>query len=349
MPGGGPVSLHIINTSSSTQTINISALKLDSVTYAPQNVLTNICSEDPYHYGFNGKYKDNEFAGTGNHIDYGARALDTRMARWINRDPMSLKYPAFSPYNYALNSPMLFSDKEGKEIYIADINSGGRGTIERVKYVKGQPYTGKSEYIRMVTNNLNQLSSESKVVGGIITTLVDQKEQIHQIQNFDPKYPLGRNWKSENGTITSYDPTSTDNGKDGKTTPTASLAHELKHGYDRALSQLRKEYFKYEDGSKPTFILGEWDAVNVENQVLSDEGQPLRSSYNGIVIPEGEFCAPLSNDKPIVVTPPKVEEGATISVILGNGQTTTTTQSKDGTITTTTVKKPENKPEDKKQ
>ena len=110
-PGGCPVSLHIINTSSPTQTINISALKLDSVTFAPQNVLTNICSEDAYHYGFNGKMKDNEWAGVGNHTTAMFWEYGTREARRWNRDPKS--NPSVSSYSILANSPIWFKDPFG--------------------------------------------------------------------------------------------------------------------------------------------------------------------------------------------------------------------------------------------
>ena len=57
--------------------------------------MAQVYSEDQYEYGFNGKLKDNEWAGVGNHLDFGARGYDTRIARWINIDPLAKKYPNF--------------------------------------------------------------------------------------------------------------------------------------------------------------------------------------------------------------------------------------------------------------
>jgi hypothetical protein len=57
------------------------------------NVVSQVCDEDLYHYGFNGKMKDNEWAGVGNHIDFGARGLDTRIARFNSVDPLTKKFP----------------------------------------------------------------------------------------------------------------------------------------------------------------------------------------------------------------------------------------------------------------
>jgi len=58
--------------------------------------------------------KDNEWAGVGNHIDFGARGLDTRIGRWIAKDPLFLKYPSESPYSFALNSPIEANDPDGR-------------------------------------------------------------------------------------------------------------------------------------------------------------------------------------------------------------------------------------------
>ena len=114
VPGGGPVSLHIINTNAAVQTIKINSLKLDSITFAPQNVLTNICSEDPYHYGFNGQMKTNEMTGVGNwntalYWEYG-----TREAQRKNKDPKVNAWE--SPYSSFGRNPIWRSDPFGDSV-----------------------------------------------------------------------------------------------------------------------------------------------------------------------------------------------------------------------------------------
>jgi len=68
-----------------------------------------------YRYGFDGMEKDNEVAGTGNSIDFGERSYDPRLGRWKSTDPYEIKYPGVSPYNFALNNPLLFVDPDGAE------------------------------------------------------------------------------------------------------------------------------------------------------------------------------------------------------------------------------------------
>jgi RHS repeat-associated protein len=85
--------------------IVIDGVTLDSIVLTPMNVVSQIASDDQYHYGFNGKYKDNEFAGVGNNIDYGFRKQDTRTGRFLSVDPLTKQYPWYTPYQFAGNKP----------------------------------------------------------------------------------------------------------------------------------------------------------------------------------------------------------------------------------------------------
>jgi RHS repeat-associated protein len=69
---------------------------------------------DGYRYGFNGKEKDTDI---GEEIsDFDARLLNKKIGRWFARDPMEGKYPAFSTYGFAGNSPIFLTDPNGKWI-----------------------------------------------------------------------------------------------------------------------------------------------------------------------------------------------------------------------------------------
>ena len=66
-------------------------------------------------YGYNGKRKDNEIYGEGNFYDYGMRGYDPRIGRFWGIDPLTKKYPWYSPYQYAGNSPIKNVDLDGLE------------------------------------------------------------------------------------------------------------------------------------------------------------------------------------------------------------------------------------------
>ena len=68
-----------------------------------------------YRYGFDGKENDNELKGEGNQQDYGMRIYDPRLGRFLSVDPITNKYPYYSPYQFAGNSPIKFIDLDGLE------------------------------------------------------------------------------------------------------------------------------------------------------------------------------------------------------------------------------------------
>ncbi len=76
-----------------------------------------------YSYGFNGKEKDDEVKGSGNSYDFGARIYDSRLGKWQSIDPLAYKYPGFSPYNFALNNPIVLLDPAGGDVIKADAYS----------------------------------------------------------------------------------------------------------------------------------------------------------------------------------------------------------------------------------
>src|SRR5262249_23155272 len=68
-----------------------------------------------YRYGFNGKENDNEVKGEGNEQDYGMRIYDPRLGRFLSVDPLTEKYPWYTPYQFAGNKPIEFIDIDGME------------------------------------------------------------------------------------------------------------------------------------------------------------------------------------------------------------------------------------------
>jgi RHS repeat-associated protein len=104
-PSGGTVSKPYIR------------VPVDSV--VPRNIVSTVCNGNRYRYGYNGKMKDNEWAGLGNNYDFGARLYDPRIGRWLSMDPLAAKYPGHSPYNFVTNSPIIFKDYDGKDFGLA--------------------------------------------------------------------------------------------------------------------------------------------------------------------------------------------------------------------------------------
>ena len=68
-----------------------------------------------YRYGFNDKEKDNEIKGEGNQQDYGMRIFDPRLGRFLSVDPLTSKYPWYTPYQFAGNDVIRNIDLDGAE------------------------------------------------------------------------------------------------------------------------------------------------------------------------------------------------------------------------------------------
>lgn len=71
-------------------------------------------SDDSRH-GFGGHEMDNEIAGVGNSYSFGDYGYDPRLGRRKSIDPLSGKYPGWSPYVYTLDNPIQYVDLDGQQ------------------------------------------------------------------------------------------------------------------------------------------------------------------------------------------------------------------------------------------
>ena len=86
-----------------------------------------------YRYGFNGMEKDDEIKGEGNGINYEARFFDPRVGRFLSVDPLTKKFPWYTPYQFAGNTPIWAVDLDGEEEYFYQLklskNNKGKTVI----------------------------------------------------------------------------------------------------------------------------------------------------------------------------------------------------------------------------
>ena len=83
-----------------------------------------------YRYGFNGKEKDPETAGTSTY-DYGFRIYNPALGRFLSVDPITKTYPMLTPYQFASNTPIQAIDLDGLEAvtYVSNMYRMSNGDV----------------------------------------------------------------------------------------------------------------------------------------------------------------------------------------------------------------------------
>ncbi len=97
-----------------------------------------------YRYGFQGQEQDDEIKGEGNSVNFKYRVHDPRIGRFLSLDPLSRRYPYYSPYAFSGNRVMDAIELEGAEplllhhLYMAyletkySFKNWGNGMVEGV-------------------------------------------------------------------------------------------------------------------------------------------------------------------------------------------------------------------------
>ncbi len=148
-------------------------MQLEALGYTSGNDLKN-------NYLYNGKELQEDYYL--NWYDYGARMYDPVIGRWSTVDPLAEKYESFSPYEYALNNPIIFIDPLGFDVVNADKEK--RDEAEKKKNEaeqKRQEYKGDSKkeirkLDRAVKRSNREFNSANSKYEGTEKAIADLKE-----------------------------------------------------------------------------------------------------------------------------------------------------------------------------
>ena len=134
--------------------VSYSAVVVTATDYSPFGVgLYGRSWSGEYRYGFQGQEKDDEVKGEGNSINYKYRMHDPRIGRFLNVDPLTKKYPHWSPYSFSGNQVIHTSELEGLEP-VSDANEYAK-QIEDRSGKKPQSNTSTTAFEKLTTFNGN--------------------------------------------------------------------------------------------------------------------------------------------------------------------------------------------------
>jgi RHS repeat-associated protein len=144
-----------------------------------------------YTYSFNGKRDDKDVIYGWQ--DYGAREYDRRLARFTSVDPLTRKYPWYSPYQFAGNSPIKFIDADGQETLDPGIPIGltiGVLVIENNLFVTSQ-FVLNSAKAHGISEPKNQLTRIGRIYEDAVLrslNLNETKKPIYPYPERPDKY-----------------------------------------------------------------------------------------------------------------------------------------------------------------
>lgn len=139
-----------------------------------------------YKYGFQGQEVDNEIKGEGNSVNYKYRMHDVRIGRFFAVDPLTAKYPHYTPYSFSGNKVIHAVELEGLEevIIIGGANLSSSESNSGEKDERG----GASIETNFIANQVEDFGKKEGLSGLNVTVFTpepaDMSSSFFAIMNY---------------------------------------------------------------------------------------------------------------------------------------------------------------------
>ncbi|MCF6307812.1 MAG: hypothetical protein L3J09_07635 [Flavobacteriaceae bacterium] len=146
-----------------------------------------------YRYGFQGQEMDDEIKGEGNSINYKYRMHDPRVGRFFAVDPLTSRYPHYTPYSFSGNKVIAYRELEGLEEL--EINKSTKFLVIFIQGFKGNPEEGATQTdfdMEGLGKTVCQIVDEDGVQVGVFKshryslTFEDVKTSIDNLKEVNP-------------------------------------------------------------------------------------------------------------------------------------------------------------------
>ena len=117
-----------------------------------------------FRFGFNNKERDDEVNGNGNIYNYGMRIYNSSLGKFLSVDPISMKYPQLSTYQFGSNMPICAIDLDGLEANISIYGSSVVDPSSVNAFRAASAYDAKMQSVKSDPHSVSKASTFVKLL-----------------------------------------------------------------------------------------------------------------------------------------------------------------------------------------